>query len=84
MEHEIVICQCENAEHQIIFSYIENNVYMQVHLNPERNILRRIWMALLYILGYRSEFGHFDEIVLKKKDASKFHKIAEYLEDAKL
>jgi hypothetical protein len=81
MQYEIVICQCENVEHQILFSYIDNMVFMQIYLKPEKNILKRIWIAILYIFNYRSN-GHFDEIILKKEDSSKFYNIAKYLEDA--
>lgn len=83
MEHEIIICKCNNIEHQLIFSYFpENNgeVYMYVHLVPENNIFKRIWKAIKYIFGYRSMYGHFDEFIFDKSDSYKLAKILKHLD----
>ena len=84
MEHEIIICKCESPEHQIIFSYfldndIDREVYMTIHLRPESNIFKRIWIALKYIFGYRSKYGDFDSMIISQRDAYKFVKIFRYL-----
>lgn len=82
LKHELFICECNNVEHQLIFSYLkdEDEVYMEVHLIPESNILKRIWDALKYIFGYRSKYGHFDEFIFHRDDASKLAKIVKYLD----
>lgn len=85
MEHEIVICKCESVEHQIIFSYFpededERVVYMSVHLSPMYGFFKRIWVALKYIFGYRSMYGHFDDIIIGQKDSHKLVKILKYLD----
>lgn len=83
MEHELFICQCHNTEHQLIFSYFpdeeEGDVYVSVHLTPEYNIWRRIWMAIKYIFGYKCCYGHFDEFIFKSSDADKLQKVVNFL-----
>ena len=83
---DLFICECNNVEHQLIFSYFEDDdpkysdVYLEVHLNPEYNIFKRIWYAIKYIFGYRSMYGHFDCFIFKKSDAPKLAKIVKYLD----
>lgn len=83
--NELFICQCCNTEHQLIFSYFENDddkeVYVSVHLNPEYNIWKRMWIAIKYIFGYRSCYGHFDEFIFKKSDAERLQKVVNYLKN---
>lgn len=79
--NELFICQCYNPEHQLIFSYFpeDENVYVSVHLIPEYRLWKRIWMAIKYIFGYRSCYGHFDEFIFKKSDAEKLQKVVDHL-----
>lgn len=81
--NELFICQCHNTEHQLIFSYFsedeDKNVYVSVHLIPEYRLWKRIWMAIWYIFGYRSCYGHFDEFIFKKSDAERLQKVVDYL-----
>lgn len=83
MEHEIVICKCENVEHQIVFSYFpednEREIYMSIYLNPMYGFFKRIWVALKYIFGYKSMYGHFDEIIIDSHSSDKLIKILKYL-----
>lgn len=83
--NELFICQCCNTEHQLIFQYFPNDedkeVYVSVHLTPEYNIWKRIWMAIKYIFGYKYMYGHFDEFIFKKSDADKLQKIVNFLKD---
>lgn len=81
-EHDLLICKCENVEHQIIFLHDpeDDEVYMEVHLVPEYNIWKRIKQAIKYIFGHRSRYGDFDCFIFKKEDAHKLLKIAKYLD----
>lgn len=82
-QDELFICECHNTEHQLIFSYFDDEddkVYVSVHLIPECRIWKRIINAIKYIFGYRSRYGHFDEFIFQKKDAHKLVKIAKYLD----
>lgn len=37
LKHELFVCECDNVEHQLVFSYFkdeqEDEVYMEVHFN---------------------------------------------------
>lgn len=82
-QDELFICECHNTEHQLIFSYFDDEddeVYVSVHLIPEYRIWRRIINAIKYIFGHRSRYGHFDEFIFQKKDAPKLVKIAKHLD----
>ena len=84
--NELFICECYNTEHQLIFSYFpedESNehkeVYVSVHLTLEYKLWKRIWMAIKYIFGYKSCYGHFDEFIFKKSDADRLQKVVNFL-----
>ena len=80
--NDLFICQCYNTEHQLIFSYFpeeKGDVYVSVHLTPEYRIWKRIWIAIKYIFGYRSRYGHFDEFVFNKADVNKLQKVVNHL-----
>lgn len=83
---ELFICQCSSIEHQVIFQYFEDEkdaddkeVYVSIHLAPERNIFKRIWYAIRYIFGYRCRYGHFEEFIFNKNDAERLQKVVDFL-----
>lgn len=82
-KNELFICECSNVEHQLIFTYFDDekngDVYMSVHLIPESNIWKRIKNAVKYIFGYRSKYGDFDEFIFRSKDSEKLQNIINYL-----
>lgn len=82
--NDVIICSCNNVEHCFIVTKNENkdwddNVYISIHLIPERNIFKRIKNAIKYIFGYKCRYGHFDEIVLNKEHYEQIQEIANYL-----
>lgn len=83
LNHELFICQCNNIEHQLIFSYFlddeDRDVFVSVHLNLECNIWKRIWIAIKYIFGNKCTCGHFDEFIFNKSDADKLQKVVNFL-----
>ena len=85
MEHEIIVCECESVEHQIIFAYFpeyedDREVYMSIYLHPTYGFFRRLWAAIKYIFGHRSIYGHFDDVIISQKDSHKLVKILKYLD----
>lgn len=82
INNELFVCQCENTEHQVIFTYLldSNDVYMQVHLVHIPNIFKRIWNAVKYVFGYKSKYGCFDEFIFKNEDLWKLKKIIDIVE----
>lgn len=83
---DLFICDCENTEHQLIFSYDPCDeddgdvmVYCSVHLKPERSMLKRLWRAAKYVVGHRSQYGDFDEFIFNPHDAEKLQKVVDHL-----
>ena len=82
---ELFICECTSIEHQIVMSYFEDEkeVYCNVHLKPERNVLKRIIHAVKYIFGHRSAYGDFDEFIFNPKDADRLQSVVDHLRTEK-
>ena len=82
---DLFICECNSIEHQIVMSYFvdEKEVYCNVHLKPERNVLKRIIHAVKYIFGHRSAYGDFDEFIFNPKDADRLQSVVDHLRTEK-
>ena len=70
---ETVICSCHSPEHQLTFDMIDygdgtKHASLYMHL-AKKPFLKRVWYALLYIMGRQCKYGAFDEIVLDEKSA---------------
>lgn len=78
--NELFICQCNNTEHQLIFSYFVDykEVYVSVHLRP-KTLWKRIVGGIKYIFGYKCKYGHFDEFIFKRQDADRLQKVVNFL-----
>lgn len=81
-QNEIIICECNSIEHQLIFSYFKDDeaptIYTNIHLN-KLPFLKRLKYALNYIFGYQSQYGAFDEIIIGDKYLPQFKKLVNYL-----
>lgn len=76
----ILICDCSNAEHQIIFRSEEDEreVYMTIHLTPQP-FLQRLKHGIKYIFGYRCSYGDFQEVILSNKHVDQLKTIVNIL-----
>ena len=86
MDNEILLlCDCSSCEHQLIVSWNndDNEVYVHVHLAQCMGFWRRRWHGLRYVFGYKSCYGSFDEVILRKEDADNLQKVVDHLRDAK-
>jgi hypothetical protein len=68
MNPQILICNCNSTEHQIVVNHDEddNTTYIQIHLAP-RPFFHRLKYAFMYIFGYRCKYGAWDEFELTKE-----------------
>lgn len=84
MERELFICSCENTEHQIVFSYFEDddihNVYATTYLS-KKSFWKRLKYGIKYIFGYQSKYGAFDEFIFNSNDAERLEKVVEFLKE---
>lgn len=82
-QRETLICQCNSMEHQFSFVWwkdedLGGEVYMEVHLTPF-SFWQRLKNGIKYIFGYRSMYGDFDDIILRKEDVHKIERVVEFL-----
>lgn len=84
MERELFICSCENTEHQIVFSWFEDeygsDVYATIHLR-KRSFWERLKYGLKYIFGYQCKYGAFDEFIFNSNDARRLQKVVNFLKE---
>lgn len=85
-EKDLIICECNSTEHQMVIYYEENNghpmVFVHIHLNKQ-SFWKRLVYGIKYIFGRQCKYGAFEEIILNPKDAPKFKKIFSYLSNEK-
>jgi hypothetical protein len=85
MERKIFICECGSLEHQVSFWYDEddNCLYCEPHLRNHNSFLKRIWVGLKYIFGYKSRYGNWDSTIFKDSDLIELKKYLEKFNDQK-
>lgn len=79
-------CQCGLNEHRLIFHFYEEDyfncgkdepeIFVSIHLDPDRPWWRRCWLAFKYICNIPHGYGHFDCFLLCHTDASRFFELA--------
>lgn len=87
MEKEILICECNTPEHQIIVTYCsedrgedimdehgiiyEDCIDIRIHLNTQNSFFKRLWIGIKYAFGYKSQYGHWDDFLLDPSDVDR-------------
>ena len=77
----LLLCDCSSAEHQLIVRWDndDNEVCVSVHLANYMGFWKRLWHGLKYAFGYKSRYGAFDEVILRKEDADNLQKVVDHL-----
>lgn len=85
MKREVMICECNSIEHNVIFWYDDEyrELYCEPHLTTHRNFFKRLWHGLKYAFGYKSRFGDWDSTVFKEDDLIKLKDKLNSLEQLK-
>ena len=83
MKDEFFICQCYSDEHILHFILDEKTgeIYTSVYLHQYYNILKRIWLAIKYIFGYKCMYGAWDNFMMKPVDYNRFKELLKQSED---
>jgi hypothetical protein len=86
METEYFDCKCMSSEHTLRFVYDpdDNELYTEVHLSQYRNVFVRVWVAIKYIFGFKSKYGHWDCWLLKKKDCERLINLTQKVVNGKM
>ena len=79
---ELVLCQCENMEHQMMFRTVteDGEVFVTFHLS-KLPFLKRLLHGIKYIFGYTSRYGDFDEMILRPSDVDKLRKVVQHMDE---
>jgi len=74
-------CNCNSPEHVFKFTLEkeDNWIIMEPFLCHYNSFLKRIWLGLKYILGYKSKTGHFDTVLIGVEKAKLIRDICEEL-----
>ncbi len=62
------MCRCFSIEHSFVVSFDEDDVFIEVHL-ASAPFLTRVKNAIRYVLGRKSKWGDFEEILLSPQQA---------------
>ena len=68
MKRTLFVCRCYSIEHSFVVSSDEDDVFIEVHL-AALPVWSRIVHAVRYVLGKRSKWGDFEEILLSPEQA---------------
>lgn len=79
MNHKYIECECGCGFHLIRFSWFsdleDTDIYLTIYLNTKFSFLRRVWLAIRFILGSKPIDNCFGSIILnhnKIKELEKF------------
>lgn len=69
MKPEILICECNSSEHQMIIRKLDDTIYCNIFL-ANSGFFSRLKRGIKYIFGYKCKYGHFDEFMFKEEDVN--------------
>ena len=75
---EILVCDCNSTEHQLVIMYDEEDNLDYVHINLNRI---SFWKRIKYLFGYQCKYGAFEEVILSKKHLSQLKDLVNKLEN---
>jgi hypothetical protein len=76
-------CDCGDNNHLFKFSYHPSDDYdigslsLSVQLNQYHSWYERVWLAIKYVFGYTSNFGHWDCTLMDSRSVEKLSKFIE-------
>lgn len=88
LQAEYLTCDCSSDEHTMRFTFAagetsqdSSEVYTSVFLNQYRSVWRRIWVAVRYVMGYKSKYGHWDCFSFNVEEAIRLRKLLQEFEN---
>ncbi len=68
MKRTLYTCKCFSLEHSLFVCADDEDLFIEIHLSP-KPFWERVAKAFRYVLGQRSPYGDFDEVILGPEDA---------------
>ena len=82
---ELLLCECNSSEHQMIMRYFEDDqestIFVDIHL-VKRTFWDRLKYAVKYLFGYKSKYGAWDEIILGPQHIKSLESVVKYLKSS--
>jgi hypothetical protein len=82
LKTELLICECNHSEHQMIIRYFEDDEYPQVYVDVCLNQLsffKRLILGIKYIFGYNSKYGVFDEFIMNETHINQLENVIKHI-----
>lgn len=77
-------CVCSSDEHTLKFVLDEEcddimdlEIWTSVFLDQYQPWWKRIWVAIKYIFGYKSRYGHWDCFIMRREDVDRMQLLLE-------
>jgi hypothetical protein len=76
VEEHWFTCECSSPEHSFRVAYFKSDdpadreLYVSVFLQ-EFSLPKRVWEAIKYVIGIKSRYGHWEEVILRRDDVSR-------------
>lgn len=74
-------CSCSCSEHTMRFSWYdgpdEREMYLHIFLNNKCGFWKRLWYGIKYIFGFKSAYGHFDEVIMRHQEVTQLNSLCE-------
>ena len=68
MKRTLFVCKCYSIEHSFVVSADDEDLFVEVHL-AALPFWKRLWHAANYVVGRKSKWGDFEEILLSPEQA---------------
>lgn len=79
-------CECYSDEHVLRWDLDASleypDLYASVFLTQYRNVIKRIWVAIKYVLGYKCQYGHWDCFTMRPRDIGRMRQLLNRFEAA--
>jgi hypothetical protein len=81
MTEKLISCSCNSPEHILVFNLNKEDkeIYTSVFLHQYRSFYERTLVAVKYVFGYKSKYGHWDCF---SADAGKILELKEFFDNA--
>ena len=77
MKELTIGCECHSFEHQFTLMYDdEGYFYLVTHLSAH-GFFHRLKVALRFVLGYRSRYGDWDEVIVGYREVKRIRDFVE-------
>lgn len=80
MEKKYIECTCSSTQHVIVFWYDSSDIIsLEIQLNPSGGFFTRLIRAIKYLFGFKCKYGHWEEVLIQKKQAQEIIQILDQI-----